>query len=130
MLPQWVLYSGGYRVSLFDVVDGWTSRYQGAGGFFEQTAPVIQYVPRVGGFIWCVTEVLSAVMIRVIADPAGRCQLLRRWFAVGAGFEWMYVDPSRVARRPLDVVPTVQTLDIPVAFACSRAGYRSAQDLS
>ena len=62
---------------------------------------MIQYVPRVGGFVWCVTEVLSVVMIRVNADSTGRCQLLGHWFAVGAGFEWMDVDLSPVARRPL-----------------------------
>ena len=65
------------------------------------TEPVTQYVPRVGGFIWCVTEVVSAVTIRVSVDPAGSSQLLRRFFAVGAGFEWMFLDLSRGARRPL-----------------------------
>ena len=37
----------------------------------------------------------------VSLDGAGRSLSLRRCFAVGARFEWIYVDLFRVARRPL-----------------------------
>ena len=38
---------------------------------------------------------------RVSLERAGRSAVPRLWIAVGAGFEWIRVDLSRVARRPL-----------------------------
>ena len=97
---------------------------------FVPTALVIQHVPRVGGFIWSVTEV-PTLPRSATADPAGRSQQLKRWFAVGAGFEWMYGDLSRVARRPLTsaLIPLRQIFLGPCAQAGPRGSCPQRHDL-